>query len=118
MQNKIKNLTKQEIKLLKKHFQILKFNTSFDLVYESQIPNTGIVLLNGELALFKKKKVKFTVRPGSMLGVHMLLNNQTSELGCRIKENSEIIIIHKSDIIEALANKDSELYELLKENLD
>ncbi len=118
MQNKIKNLTKQEIRLLKQHFQILKFKTSFDFVYESHIPNSGIVLLNGELVLFKKKTVKFTVRPGSMLGVHMLLNSQSSELGCRIIENSEIIIIHKSDIIETLANKDSELYEILKENID
>lgn len=118
MINKMKELTSKEIKLLKKHFQILKFNSDFDLVYESQIPNTGIVLLNGELALFKEKKIQFSVRPGTMLGVSLLYHNKPSKLRYKLMGNSEILIIHKSDIIEALSDKTSELYAILKENIE
>lgn len=118
MKNKLKKLTSQEIKLLKKHFKILKFNSAFDLVYESQIPNTAIVFLNGELALFKKKKIKFSVRPGTMLGLHSMLNNEPSKHACRVKENSQLIIIHKSDIVEALKDKNSALYDILKQDIE
>lgn len=117
MRQKLKELSKKEIKLLKKHFQILKFNSDFDIVYESQIPNTGIVLLHGELALFKKNKIQFSVRPGTMLGVSLVFHNEPSNLRYELKGNSEIIIIHKSDIVDALSDKSSELYAILKETV-
>lgn len=117
MKNNIKKLSKQEIKSLKKQFQTLKFNNDFNLVYESQVPNTGIVLLNGELALFKKKKLQSTVKPGNMLGVYELLNNEPVEHGCMVIGNSELIMIQKSDILAALDDKESELYGILKENI-
>lgn len=118
MRHDIKELGEKEINFLKKHFGKLKFNSDFDLVHESQVPNTGIVLLNGELALFKQNKIQKTARPGSMLGVSLLYYNEPSEDRCTLKGNSEIIIIHKSDIIEALSDKDSELYAILKENIE
>jgi len=118
MKNRIKKLTSEEIEILKHHFQSLKFNNDFDLVYETQVPNTGIVLLDGELELIKKKKIKSTVRPGNMLGIYKLLKNEPSELGCKVKGNSELLIIQKSDLMEALSDKNSELYAIIKENID
>lgn len=117
MKDKIIELTRKEIKLLKKHFPILKFNSDFFLVYEAQIPNTGIVLLNGELTFFKNNKIKFSVMPGTMFGLSMLFNNKPSAFGCRVKENSEIILIQKSDILEAISNEDSELHPMIKEKI-
>jgi len=117
MNNSIKKLTPLQIKALKKKFQILKFNNDFNLVYESQVPNTGIVLLQGKLALIKKKKIQATIQPGSMLGVHELLNNEPVNQGCKVMGNSELIMIQKSDLIEALDDKNSDLYDILIERI-
>lgn len=118
MKNKIKKLTSSEIKLLKKQYQSLTFQGGCDLVYETQIPNTGIVLINGELALFRKKKLKTKVQPGSLLGVHELVHNIPVEHSCKVLGNSELIMIQKSDIIEALSDESSDLYCIIKDSLD
>lgn len=118
MNNKIKKLTQLQIKNLKKQFQSLKFSNDFDLVYESQVPNTGIVLLNGELALFQKKKIKSMIKPGNMLGVYELLNNEPVSHGCKVIGNSELIMIQKSDILDALSDEESDLYAILKDNIN
>jgi hypothetical protein len=52
-----------------------------------------------------------------MLGVYELLNNRPVELGCKVKSNSEIIMIQKSDLMDALADEKSELYAIIKENI-
>lgn len=118
MKDNITKLTAQQIRLLKKQFQPLIFNNDFNLVYESQIPNTGIVLINGELALFKKKKVFTKIKPGNMLGLRELINNEPVDTGCRVMGNSELILIQKSDILDALADTKSELYAIFKEHID
>jgi CRP-like cAMP-binding protein len=117
MKNNIKKLSSQELNTLRKKFRPMKFLSDFFLVYESHIPNTGIVLLNGELALTKKKKTKEVIGPGNMLGVYELLNNHPADLGCQVKSNSELIMIQKSDLMDALADKSSELYAIIKENI-
>ena len=86
-------------------------------MYESHVPNTGIVLLDGEIALYKKKRIKLSVPPGSMLGIYHLFKNEPSEHACKVSENSELILIQKSDIMDALSDEDSELYAILKETI-
>lgn len=117
MKENIKKLTAQQIKFLRKQFNSLVFNSNFDLVYESQVPNTGIVLLNGEIALYRKKKVKAIVTPGHMLGVCKLLNNEPAQHDYKVSQNSELIMLQKSDILEAIDNQDSELYAIIKETI-
>lgn len=113
----LKKLSREEISILKKQFQSLVFNCDFDLVYEAQVPNTGIVLLEGELSLYKRKKLKSHILPGSMLGVYELLNNRPTDLNCKVLSPSELILIQKSDILDALSDKTSELYAIIKENI-
>ncbi len=114
MKDGIIKLTLQQIRLLKKQFQPLIFNNDFNLVYESHVPNTGIVLINGELALLQKKKIFTTIKPGNMLGVRELINNKPVETGCMVMGKSELILIQKTDLLDALADNKSELYAILK----
>lgn len=114
MKKLIKRLTKKEIDFLKEKFQSLKFNNDFQLVYESQVPNTGIVLIEGTMALLKKKKVQETLLPGSMVGVKELIHNEPLPLGCKIMGNSELIMLQKSEILEAINDKDNELYAIIR----
>jgi len=117
MKKRIKRLTSEEISILKGRYNPLRFINEFDLVYESQVPNTGIVLLEGEIALCKKRKIHETILPGCLIGVYELINNEPVKLGCKVKSNAELIMIQKSEILDALNDKDPELYEIIKENL-
>jgi hypothetical protein len=117
MKDKIKKLSPHEIKVLRSQFEPITFNNEFHLVYESHVPNTGIVLLGGGLALYKKNRIKLSVQPGSMLGIYHLFNNEPSDLACKVSDNSELILIQKSDIMDAMSDEDSELYAIIKETI-
>jgi hypothetical protein len=117
MKKKIKKLTQDEIQFLRERFNSLRFENAFDLVYESQIPNTGIVLLDGQINLLKRKKIHSTIEPGTLLGITNIINNEPSQLGCKVLGNSELIMLNKSEILEALNDKDPELYAIIKESV-
>jgi CRP-like cAMP-binding protein len=117
MKNRIRKLTAKEIEILRDRYSSLKFNNDTDLVYESQIPNTGIVLLEGQIALMKRKKVHATVEPGCVIGIHNLIYNEPSQLACKVMSNSELIMLNKSEILEALSDKESELYAIIKDDI-
>ena len=108
----MKKLTASEIKILKDHFQSLTFPTNCELTYESQIPNTGIVLISGELALYHKKKLTQMLTPAWMLGLYDLINNKPSQHSYKVTGKSELMIISKSDILEVLSHENSSLRSL------
>jgi hypothetical protein len=116
MKSNIIKLTAKQIKYFKKDFELLKFTSDFELVYELQIPNTGIVLISGELSLFQKNKTISKIKPGNMLGVHAIINSEPVDHGCKVVGNSELILLHKADIMDALSDEHSELYAIIKGN--
>ena len=116
MNKNMRVLSDNEISILQQHFQPLTFENAFQLVYEKQIPNTGVVLIAGEMELIKQKKVHEKIRPGFLLGVHHLVNNEPVKFGCKVKENSVVIMIQKSDIMEALNNRKSALHDIISEH--
>ena len=118
MNAKIKTLSHQQVKFLKKKFVPLKFNADFHLVYESQIPNTGIVLLDGEINFIHKRKKLSHVGKGLIFGIYELLNNIPSMHGCLVLGNSELIMIQKSDLLDAMVAKNCELFEIIKDHID
>lgn len=109
----MKKLNSKELSILKKHFTPLRINNSCNLVYEKQIPNMAIVLLDGELELISRNKPAEKISPGSLMGVHQLINNEPVKQGCKIRENSEIIILQKSDLLEVSQDDNSELFPIL-----
>jgi hypothetical protein len=115
MKTKMKMLTPDELEILKHRYTPVIFEQDFDLVYEEQIPNTGLVLLKGELELIRRRKVKESLGPGAMLGLAQLIHNRPVILGCRIKANSEVIILQKSDVLEGMRSPGAELHNILAE---
>ena len=105
-----KNLNIKELKDLRKYFSVQKMNSEAVLIYESQIPNMGILLINGEINLKKKNRANVKVRPGTILGVANLYYNQPSNYACEVKKNSEVILISKSDLIQSITNRKSLLH--------
>jgi len=64
-----------------------------DLLYEQQVPNTGIVLIKGQLTLLKKKKIEKEISAGGMIGVYNLINNNPSSVTCKVQGDSELIML-------------------------
>lgn len=114
MKWKTKKLTWKEIELLKENFESLKFFYEFDVVYESQVPPAGFLVLEGEIKLMKKTKVQGSILPGSIIGVYQLIHNHPMKVGMKISSNSELLVLHKSEILDALTNKASELFPLIR----
>ena len=92
-------LTQDQISSLIKRFEVLSIHQDFDFVYEKQIPNMALALLEGEIELFKKTRVFGVLSPYSFLGFYQLLHQEPVKYGCRIKKDSKVILISKSDLM-------------------
>ena len=112
---KTRKLTPKEIALFKKNFECLKFQNDVDIVYESQVPTAGFILLQGQINLLKKNKIQGSIPPHTLIGVHQLIHNAPMKNGLRICSDSEVIVLHKSEIMQELDKKYSEISALIKE---
>ncbi|MFZ4713191.1 MAG: hypothetical protein ACOYL6_05755 [Bacteriovoracaceae bacterium] len=113
MKKKIKCLNPEEIQVINEHFEEMTFPNDFDFVYESQVPNSAILLMDGELRLCKKNKVVEVIKPGVLIGVYQLLNNIPVKLSWKLGKKSKAILLNKSVIMNALKNKNSPLFNIL-----
>ncbi len=114
MKKKLNLLTSAQMEKLQSQHEVLSFKNDFDLVYEMQIPNGGVALLEGFIELTKNHTSHEFLPPGCLLGVHHILNEEPVSYGCKIKKNSKIIILGKSEILESVRNKRSSLFQILK----
>lgn len=104
----------KELKLLSRGKEVVTFPEDFTLVYENQIPNTGVALVDGNLYLTKKSKIFETVKPGTVLGLTEVLDAIPVKLGCRIEKNSKVLLFGKSEILEILRDPEHEFFSLFK----
>lgn len=103
-----KYLHHHEIELLKKHFDVMTFEHDYQMVFENQIPQVAMVLLHGHILLKTKKKIIKILDPGILLGTFHLVNNHPVIFGCEIKAQSEVILIHKSELLEISGSDSSD----------
>lgn len=113
MKTPIQTLVVDDLDILKNHFETTTFNHEFNLIYEKQIPNTGIVLVDGEINLLNKKRAIILNAPGYILGLQNLINNIPFRFKCRVKKDSQLILLPKSDIIRIINEKQSDLYKIM-----
>lgn len=114
MKEKVNFLSPDEIEALTKQYDVLTFGHDFDVVYENQIPVTGIALIEGTLEFVKKSKPFYQIAQSCLIGVEDLMRGTPIKHGCRIKGNSKIILIGKSEILALLKNQKSKLFNLVK----
>lgn len=115
MKKHIQTIEQVDLEILKKHFETITFNSEFDLVYEKQVPNTGIVLVDGGLDLVAHKKHTELNVPGIILGIKNILENIPLKFKCRVKEQTQLILLPKSEIMKILKHKNTELYKIIKD---
>lgn len=113
MKKPIQMIETADLDILKSHFETITFSSEFDLVYEKQIPNIGIILVDGGIDLLNKRNHIELKSPGSILGLQNLLNNIPLKFKCRVKKNSQLILLPKSEIMRILDEKTSDLYKII-----
>lgn len=113
MKKPIQMIETSDLDILKSHFETITFSSEFDLVYEKQIPNIGIILVDGGIDLLNKRNHIELKSPGSILGLQNLLNNIPLKFKCRVKKNSQLILLPKSEIMRILDEKTSDLYKII-----
>lgn len=114
MKEKVNFLAPEEVEALTKQYEVLTFGHDFDLVYENQIPVTGIALIEGKIEFIKRSKPFYQIAQSCLLGVEDLMRGTPLKHGCRIKSNSKIVLIGKSEIMALLKNQKSKLFNLIK----
>lgn len=110
----MKILNEQEIAKLKEKFGSLTFSADFDIVYEQQVPNTGFIILQGQVVKTKRRKEVETLPPGSMVGVEHLRKNMPFKCGYKVIAPAELIILSKLDILQGV-KEDNTLKTILGE---
>lgn len=112
MKQNVQAIFPEDIAKLKKEFEVLTFPSDMELVYEEHVPLTGIILIDGTLEIFQGDKIIESIKPPHMIGVANLVHQIPVQFGCRVKANSQVILIGKSKILDILKDKRSHLFKL------
>ena len=108
-------LNEIQIKELKENHEVLLIPDDFDIVYEKQIPNAGIALIDGEIELTKRSKFFESIKSGSLIGIYQLIHQEPIKVGCKVKKDSKIILLGRSEILDSLKDSKSILFHLIKD---
>ncbi|MBT3236992.1 MAG: cyclic nucleotide-binding domain-containing protein [Bdellovibrionales bacterium] len=88
----------QHLHRIKDCYDILLFKKDAYLYYEHQIPHSGIILLEGELITYRRKKEIDRLPPGSFIGHQEIIQERPSAFAVKIQAGSKVIMIDKSTI--------------------
>jgi len=106
-------LEKHEISALGNIFEERLYNTSAELFYEGHIPHVGYILLDGNVILGKKRKVKSELSPGTVIGVKELMTNTPVSYFARIYSGSKVFILDRSSLKSLNQKQDPHLRPLI-----
>lgn len=118
MELKISILNETEKKILENSFEPLTILTECNLIHEGQIPNFGIVLLEGKAYLTRKQNIVIQLEPGSIFGVTELLSLQQISYSYQIGVAAKIILINRSELNKIIEKKNSRILNLLLTKTD
>lgn len=85
-----------DLEKLKHLFESLEISRNCQIVYEKQIPNFALILVEGKINIIKKKKVHEIITSPIILGLCQLLHHTPVNYGCEITRKSTILMIPKS----------------------
>jgi CRP-like cAMP-binding protein len=94
-----------------------KFTTASPLYYEGHIPTAAYLVLEGSIHLIKNKKIKKTIKAGSIIAIKELLTNTIVEHQALVQPASTIGFIDKSTLLEITLQKKHRLSAYLIELL-
>lgn len=115
MKNETVELNDREIEALKSQFGTVTFQRDMVLTYENQVPNTGVIIIEGEIELIKRNKLLDQLKPGTLIGLHNLVRNIPVKFKYLVKAPSLLIMLPKSEIFLFMNDRKSLLYKILSQ---
>lgn len=116
MKKNLTTLTANEVEQLSKGRETISVHADTELVYEKQVPIAGVVLVQGEIEFFKRHKNQATMTSSCIIGLNEVLNQIPVQMGCKVKKNSQIILLGKSEILRA-SDEHSDIFPFIKKFL-
>ena len=92
-----------------------KYSVQSPLFYEGQIPIVAYLIIDGGIQLIKNKKIKKTLKPGSLIGLSELMTNSPSKLSALVQPESTLCFLDKSTIKEIILEDCTTLAQIFKE---
>lgn len=109
---RIIKLKNYELDLIKQSIGEHYYRSEAPFVYEGQIPNIGIVVVDGEV---RPQKAPRSIGPGHAIGIWEMMNHESFSQTITIGPQSSICLIPKSIIYDAMeSNQNQELRNVLQ----
>lgn len=91
------------------------YSVSAELYYEDHIPFVGYLFKEGKGKLFKRRRKDYPLRSGDLVGLIELMQHSPSNYGAMVEENSTLIFLDKSTILEIIEEEiDTDLKEIFE----
>lgn len=110
------SLTANEVDQLKKSRETFSVPADTEIIYEKQIPIAGLILIQGEVEFTKRQRGRDSMNSSCMIGIHEVLHEIPVQMGCKVKKDSQIILLGKSEILRA-SEEHSDIFPLIKKFL-
>lgn len=78
------------------------FTKASTLFYEGQTPIVAYLVVDGVVNLVKNRKVKTTLRTGSLIGLKELMLNHPVPLEAKVEPNTSLLFLDRSTIQEII----------------
>lgn len=109
---KLVRLDKEHIERIKEISQSKMFLSPSPLFYEGQTPVVAFLILDGAVNLMKNRRIKSTLRSGSLIGLKELMKNLPSNVTAEATPHTSVCFLDKSTIIEIINNPENDLSNL------
>lgn len=112
------------IRLDREHINLIRniclkensFQSASTLFYEGQTPIVAYLVIDGVVNLVKNRRIKTTLKSGSLIGLKELMLNKPVPLEAKVEPNSSLVFLDKSTIQEIInATHGSDLSMLFRE---
>lgn len=116
MKKNLTTLTANEVEQLMKSRETISVHADTEIVYEKQVPNAGLILVQGEIEFFKRSKNQGNMTSSCIIGMNEVLHEIPVKMGCKVKKDSQIILLGKSEILRA-SDEHSDIFPFIKKFL-
>lgn len=116
MTKNLTTLTANEVEQIKKTRETISVHADTEIVYEKQVPIAGLVLVHGEVEFTKRQKGHASTTSSCIIGVNEVLHEIPVQMGYKVKKDSQIILLGKSEILRA-TEEHSDIFPFIKKFL-
>jgi signal-transduction protein with cAMP-binding, CBS, and nucleotidyltransferase domain len=110
-----KHITKVPQNIIKELDEIVfaqHYRNSAAIIYKGHIPNSGFLLLDGQISLSISKTKNVVLNIGSLIGIRELMNSIPIEFDVNISSDSSVLILDRSSVNDIFNGGNKKLKEI------